>query len=130
MTTFAVFGMSESWAREEAKESTSTHKMEDGKRIERTIAEWEEAVAIEVARIMASKKSVRLSPMFDAPPVRPAVHGDGKGEPCLPRSENPDESGAGRRKKQTDHQPKNRRSQGRICRLAPTSSRRRLSNHP
>ncbi|NNA56364.1 hypothetical protein [Pseudomonas koreensis] len=67
MTTFAVFGMSESWAREEAKESTSTHKMEDGKRIERTIAEWEEAVAAEVARIMASKKSVRLSPMFDAP---------------------------------------------------------------
>ncbi|WKV98317.1 hypothetical protein PYV50_08625 [Pseudomonas sp. H22_DOA] len=67
MTTFAVFGMSESWAREEAEETTSTHKMEDGKRIERTIAEWEEAVAAEVARIMASKKSVRLSPMFDAP---------------------------------------------------------------
>lgn len=67
MTTFAVFGMSESWARDEAKETTSTHRMGDGKLIERTIAEWEEAVAAEVARIMASKKSVRLSPMFDAP---------------------------------------------------------------
>ncbi|MEN5313375.1 hypothetical protein [Pseudomonas koreensis] len=64
MTTLAVFGMSESWAREEAKESTSTHKMEDGKRIERTIAEWEEAVAAEVARIMVSKKSVRLTAHF------------------------------------------------------------------
>ena len=67
MTTFAVFGMSESWARDEAKETTSTHKMEGAKRVERTIAEWEEAVEAEVARIMASKKSVRLSPMFDAP---------------------------------------------------------------
>jgi hypothetical protein len=67
MTTFAVFGMSESWAREEAKETTSTHRMGDGKLVERTIAEWEAAVAAEVARIMASKKSVRLSPMFDAP---------------------------------------------------------------
>lgn len=67
MTTFAVFGMSESWAREEAKETTSTHKMEGAKRIERTITEWEEAVEAEVVRIMASKKSVRLSPMFDAP---------------------------------------------------------------
>jgi len=67
MTTFAVFGMSESWAREEAKETTSTHKMDGGKRLERTIAEWEEAVEAEVERIMASKKSVRLSPMFDAP---------------------------------------------------------------
>ena len=87
MTTFAVFGMSESWAREEAEETTSTHKMEDGKRIERTIAEWEEAVAAEVARIMASKKSVRLSPMFDAPPVRPAVYGNGQGEHRLSRPE-------------------------------------------
>ncbi|MGY2186159.1 hypothetical protein [Pseudomonas sp. SDO5591_S426] len=67
MSTFAVFGMSENWAREEAKETTSTHKMEGGKLVERTIAEWEEAVAAEVARIMASKKCVRLSPMFDAP---------------------------------------------------------------
>ncbi|MDD1010930.1 hypothetical protein M5G27_26000 [Pseudomonas shahriarae] len=41
--------------------------MDSGKRLERTIAEWEEAVEAEVERIMASKKSVRLSPMFDAP---------------------------------------------------------------
>lgn len=85
MTTFAVFGMSESWAREEAKETTSTHKMDGGKRLERTISEWKEAVEAEVERIMASKKSVRLSPMFDAPPVRPAVYGDGQDKPRLSR---------------------------------------------
>ena len=67
MTTFAVFGMSESWAREEAKESTSTHKMDGGKRLERTIAEWEEAVEAEVERIMASKKRVLISPMVVSP---------------------------------------------------------------
>jgi len=67
MTTFAVFGMSENWAREEARENTSTHKTVDGKRIERTIREWEEAVEAQVAKIMAGKKCVRLSPMFDAP---------------------------------------------------------------
>ncbi|MCO7576209.1 MULTISPECIES: hypothetical protein [Pseudomonas chlororaphis group] len=67
MSTFAVFGMSENWAREEARENTSTHKTVDGKRIERTIREWEEAVEAQVAKIMAGKKCVRLSPMFDAP---------------------------------------------------------------
>ncbi|WP_223538742.1 hypothetical protein [Pseudomonas sp. BF-R-12] len=67
MSTFAVFGMSENWAREEAKEHTNTYKMENGKMVERTIPEWELAVEAEVARIMAGKKCVRLSPMFDAP---------------------------------------------------------------
>jgi hypothetical protein len=67
MSTFAVFGMSENWAREEARENTSTHKTVDGKRLERTIREWEEAVEAQVAKIMAGKKCVRLSPMFDAP---------------------------------------------------------------
>lgn len=67
MTTFAVFGMSENWAREEAREVTSTHKMENGKRLERTIPEWEAAVEAHVEKIMAGKKCVRLSPMFDAP---------------------------------------------------------------
>lgn len=67
MTTFAVFGMSENWAREEAREQTSTHKIENGKRLERTIPEWEAAVEAYVAKIMAGKKCVRLSPMFDAP---------------------------------------------------------------
>ncbi|MEB0226301.1 hypothetical protein [Pseudomonas sp. 10S4] len=67
MSTFAVFGMSENWAREEAREQTSTHKTENGKRLERTIPEWEAAVEAYVAKIMAGKKCVRLSPMFDAP---------------------------------------------------------------
>lgn len=105
MSTFAVFGMSESWARDEAKETTGTHKMEGAKRVERTIAEWEEAVEAEVARIMASKKSVRLSPMFDAPPVRPAVYGNGQGEHRLSRPEDQNQGGAGRREEQADYQP-------------------------
>lgn len=67
MSTFAVFGMSENWAREEAREQTSTHQIENGKRLERTIPEWEAAVEAYVAKIMAGKKCVRLSPMFDAP---------------------------------------------------------------
>jgi len=67
MSTFAVFGMSENWAREEAKEHTNTYKMDGGKMVELTIPEWEQAVEAEVTRIMAGKKCVRLSPMFDAP---------------------------------------------------------------
>jgi hypothetical protein len=67
MSTFAVFGMSENWAREEARELTSTHKMENVKRLERTIPEWEAAVEAHVAKIMAGKKCVRLSAKFDAP---------------------------------------------------------------
>lgn len=67
MTTFAVFGMSENWAREDARETTGTIKVVDGKRIELTIPEWEAAVEERVAKIMAGKKCVRLSPFFDAP---------------------------------------------------------------
>ncbi len=67
MTTFAVFGMSENWAREDAREFTGTIKTVDGKRVELTIAEWEAAVEVQVAKIMAGNKSVRLSPFFDAP---------------------------------------------------------------
>lgn len=67
MTIFAVFGMSENWAREEAREITGTIKVVDGKRIELTIPEWEVAVEAQVAKIMAGKKCVRLSPFFDAP---------------------------------------------------------------
>ena len=67
MSTFAVFGMSENWAREEARENTSTQKTVDGKRLERTIREWEEAVEAQVVKIMAGKRCVRLSPFFDAP---------------------------------------------------------------
>ena len=39
MSTFAVFGMSENRAREEAKEHTNTYKMENGKMEEQTIPE-------------------------------------------------------------------------------------------
>lgn len=95
MTTFAVFGMSENWAREEARELTGTIKMVDGKRIELTIPEWEAAVEVRVAKIMAGKKCVRLSPFFDAPPVRPAIHRYGAAQHHLPRHEDQDESRSG-----------------------------------
>ena len=67
MTTFAVFGMSENWAREEAKEHTPTFKNENGKRVDLTVSQWEAEVEVQIAKIMAGKKCVRLSPMFDAP---------------------------------------------------------------
>ena len=84
MTTFAVFGMSENWAREDAREFTGTIKTVEGKRVELTVAEWEAAVEVQVAKIMAGKKSVRLSPFFDAPPVRPAIHRYGPAQHHLP----------------------------------------------
>lgn len=85
MTTFAVFGMSENWAREEAKEHTPTFKHENGKRIDLTVSEWEAEVESQIKKIMAGKKCVQLSPMFDAPPVRAAVHGYGEKEHRVPR---------------------------------------------
>lgn len=67
MTTFAVFGMSENWANEEAREHTPTFKSMNGKRVELCVTEWEAEVKIQIAKIMAGKKCVRLSPFFDAP---------------------------------------------------------------
>lgn len=95
MTTFAVFGMSENWAREDAREFTGTIKIVEGKRIELTIPEWEAAVEAQVAKIMAGKKCVRLSPFFDAPPVRPAIHRHGATQCHLSRHEDQNQSSAG-----------------------------------
>ncbi|MGH8335214.1 MAG: hypothetical protein ACRER3_21700 [Pseudomonas fluorescens] len=91
MSTFAVFGMSENWAREEAKEHTPTFKNENGKRIDLTVSQWEAEVELQIAKIMAGKKCVRLSLMFDAPPVRAAVHGNGSQEHRVSRPENQDQ---------------------------------------
>jgi hypothetical protein len=63
MSTYAVFGMTEHFAREEAKKKTPTWK---GGR-ELTLEEWLEAVEARVARTMAGKRIVQLSSMFDAP---------------------------------------------------------------
>lgn len=95
MTTFAVFGMSENWAREEAKEHTPTFKNENGKRIDLTVSQWEAEVEVQIAKIMAGKKCVRLSPMFDAPPVRPAIHRHGATQYHLSRHEDQNQSSAG-----------------------------------
>ncbi|WP_409302997.1 hypothetical protein [Pseudomonas sp. KCJK8993] len=67
MTTFAVFGMSENWANEEAREHTPTFKNMNSERVELCVTEWEAEVKIQIAKIMAGKKCVRLSPFFDAP---------------------------------------------------------------
>jgi len=115
MTTFAVFGMSENWAREEAKEHTPTFKNEGGKRIDLSVSQWEAEVEVQVAKIMAGKKCVRLSPMFDAPPVRPAVHGNGPKEHCLPRPEDQDQGRPGRRKEKADPECQNWRTKGWVC---------------
>ncbi len=70
MSTFAVFGMTADVALAEARKTTPTTKQNPapaGLPVDRTLAEWEAAVAEEVARIMASKKSRQLSQLFDAP---------------------------------------------------------------
>ena len=112
MTTFAVFGMSENLAREDAKEHTPTFKNEGGKRIDLTVSQWEAEVEVQVAKIMAGKKCVRLSPMFDAPPVRTAVYGHGPKEHCLPRPEDQDQGRPDRRKEKADPEPQDRSAQG------------------
>lgn len=63
MSTYAVFGMTERFAREEARKKTPTSS---GKR-ELTMDEWAEKVEQRVARVMAGKRVVQLSGMFDAP---------------------------------------------------------------
>lgn len=63
MSTYAVFGMTERFAREEARKKTPTS---DGKR-ELTMDEWSQKVEQRVARVMAGKRVVQLSCMFDAP---------------------------------------------------------------
>lgn len=115
MTTFAVFGMSENWAREDAKEHTPTFKNENGKRVDLTVSEWAVEVEVQVAKIMEGKKCVRLSPMFDAPPVCPAVHGYGPKEHCLSRSEDQDQGRPGRRQEQADPECQDRRAEGWVC---------------
>jgi len=70
MSTYAVFGMTEHFAREEARKKTPTS---NGRR-ELTMDEGAEKVEQRVARVMAGKRVVQLSGMFDAPPVCRAVH--------------------------------------------------------
>lgn len=70
MSTFAVFGMNEHFAREEAKRKVRDFKIEKGHRIELTMSQWLQAVEDRVVKIMDGKRVAQLSNMFDAPPVR------------------------------------------------------------
>jgi hypothetical protein len=70
MSTFAVFGMNEHFAREEAKRKVRDFKIEKGKRIELTMSQWLQAVEDRVIKIMDGKRVAQLSSMFDAPPIR------------------------------------------------------------
>ena len=67
MSTFAVFGMNENFAREEAKKKVRDFKFEKGSRIELSMSQWLQAVEDRVIKIMDSKRVSQLSGMFDAP---------------------------------------------------------------
>ncbi|MFB8829099.1 hypothetical protein ACE0DR_06240 [Azotobacter sp. CWF10] len=63
MSTFAVFGMAEHYAREEARKNTPTSV---GK-IELTEQQWLAAVEARAQKTMSSARVVQLSGMFDVP---------------------------------------------------------------
>ena len=71
MSTFAVFGMNEHFAREEAKRKVRDFKIEKGQRIELSMSQWLQAVEDRVVKIMDGKRVAQLSSMFDAPPSTP-----------------------------------------------------------
>ncbi|CAD5376758.1 conserved hypothetical protein [Pseudomonas sp. OF001] len=58
MSTFAVFGMTEHFAREEAKKKTPAKK---------TMQEWLDAVEARVDQVLEGPRCVQLSNLFDAP---------------------------------------------------------------
>lgn len=63
MSTFAVFGMTECFARQKARASTST--LVGG--VDLTEGEWLEAVEQQTKKLMESTRMVRLSQPYDAP---------------------------------------------------------------
>ena len=69
MTTFAVFGMTRDVALAEAKKRVKTSKpgKPGGPSIQLTPAQWEEAVAKYVEKLMSGEKVKQLSNMFGAP---------------------------------------------------------------
>lgn len=67
MSTFAVFGMNEHFAREEAKRKVRDFYIKKGQRIQYTMSEWLEVVEARVIKIMDGKRVAQLSSMFDAP---------------------------------------------------------------
>ncbi|WP_039804025.1 hypothetical protein [Azotobacter chroococcum] len=62
MSTFAVFGMTEHYAREEARKNTPTVIL----KIQLTESQWLEAVERRAEKTMSGARVVQLSHMFDA----------------------------------------------------------------
>jgi hypothetical protein len=67
MSTFAVFGMNENFAREEAKKKVRDFRVEKGRRIDLTMSQWLQAVEDRVIKVMDGKRVVQLSCAYDAP---------------------------------------------------------------
>lgn len=63
MSTFAVFGMTEHYAREEARRNTPTVVL----KVQLSESQWLEAVERRAEKTMSGARVVQLSPMFDAP---------------------------------------------------------------
>lgn len=63
MSTFAVFGMTESYARAHAEKHTSTSEGA----IDLSVDEWLEKVQARVERLLKKGPRPRLSTMYDAP---------------------------------------------------------------
>jgi hypothetical protein len=92
MSTFAVFGMNEHFAREEAKRKVRAFKIEKGQRIELSMSQWLQAVEDRVVKIMDGKRVAQLSSMFDAPPVRRRIRRAHPEAGAVPRRNHQSES--------------------------------------
>lgn len=77
MSTFAVFGMTQDVAKAEAKKrvkGTRKNLQAPGGVEQIPLIEWLAMVDKKTEQIMTGTMVRQLSPMFDAPPVRPAVY--------------------------------------------------------
>ena len=119
MSTFAVFGMTRDVALAEAKKRVKTSKpgKPGGPSIQLTPAQWDEAVAKYADKLMSGDKVKQLSNLFDAPPVRSAVHRACPQTGGLPRSSDSSPLRAHRRQGQPGDQPENQDAKDRMVGL-------------
>ncbi len=102
MSTFAVFGMNEHFAREEAKRKVRDFKIEKGQRIELSMSQWLQAVEDRVVKIMDGKRVAQLSSMFDAPPIRRRLCGAHPQAWSVPRRHHQGEDQAAAERSETE----------------------------
>ncbi|GLO44217.1 hypothetical protein [Pseudomonas putida] len=119
MSTFAVFGMTRDVALAEAKKRVKTSKpgKAGGPSIQLTPAQWDEAVAKYADKLMSGEKVKQLSNLFDAPPVRAAVHRTCTQAGGLPRPSDSSPLRAYRRQGQPGDQPENQDAKNRMVGL-------------